>query len=714
MGQGRSQYLWNSRTAQMKKSRMLRKFSFLLTAAWLLSTLSVKAQQEVPFVCGANELHRMGSLVEGHPDRLQQIDQAQQDLEQFTRDWAQHPSRDENTYIIPVVFHIIHVNGPENISDEQVRDAVRVMNEDFNKLTPDWDQVQPEFLDRVADMEVTFKLAQLDPNGNCTNGITRTVSTLTNAGDQNMKNLIQWPRNRYLNIWVAASAQGAAGYSMYPSSVTGQWGEAADGIVVLHSYVGAIGTSSIERSHTLSHEAGHWLNLKHCWGDSNDPGLPSNCDMDDNVSDTPNTKGWTSCNLRGASCGSTVDNVENFMEYSYCSKMFTNGQKTRVHAALNSNVASRSNLWSPANLALTGVNAEPQICEVEFTSNMRTICAGQSINFTDASYNGVTEWSWSFAGGTPAAASTATTTVTYAEPGTYSVSLTVGDGSESMTETEEQYITVLPSDGAQLPLSESFEGSGGLASTIWTPQADIGAGFQVSSSAGYTGPHSLMVPNNNSNSGRAFNLISNTVNVAASSPAVISFRYAFAKRNDSNNDALYVYISRDCGQTWSMRRALGGDNLKTAPNTGSSFVPSGPDQWGYSETPPISGTYAVSDLRVKFVFQSGGGNNLWIDDINIDGAVGIAEQGTVQGSTLSVVPNPAKDVVEIGAFLATAGSVKADLVDLLGRPVREIAAGMQPVGEVRWTVDLAGLPAGLYFIRVQQAGRVQVGKLTKE
>jgi hypothetical protein len=74
--------------------------------------------------------------------------------------------------------------------------------------TPDWDQVQPEFLDVVGNVGVTFKLAQKDPDGNCTNGITRTVSTLTYEGNQDMKDLIQWPRNRYLNIWVSAGALG--------------------------------------------------------------------------------------------------------------------------------------------------------------------------------------------------------------------------------------------------------------------------------------------------------------------------------------------------------------------------------------------------------------------------------------------------------------------------------------------------------------------------
>ncbi|MEO7081585.1 MAG: hypothetical protein ABIY71_08655, partial [Flavobacteriales bacterium] len=189
---------------------MLQRTLRLLAAILLVSPALVHAQ-EADFHCGANELDRMGTLISEHPERLLGIAQAEAELEHFTQTWEGNASRDGEGYVIPVVFHIIHMNGPENISNEQVHDAIRVMNEDFNKLTPNWSQVQPEFVDIVADMGVTFKLAQLDPSGNCTNGITRTVSSLTNSGDQDMKNLIIWPRNRYLNIWVAANAGGAAG-----------------------------------------------------------------------------------------------------------------------------------------------------------------------------------------------------------------------------------------------------------------------------------------------------------------------------------------------------------------------------------------------------------------------------------------------------------------------------------------------------------------------
>lgn len=687
-------------------------YMLAIVAALLFSPRSI-AQD---FMCGNNELSRMGHVVEGHPERIAEMAQAKDELEAFTAHFQIAPARDGDQYVIPVVFHIIHNNGPENISDDQVRDGVLMMNQDFNQNNPDWADVQPEFLGIVANTGITFKLAQLDPDGNCTNGITRTQSTLTYQGDQDMKDLINWPRNRYLNIWVASSLGGAAGYSMYPSSVSGPWGDGTDGIAVLATYVGSIGTSSLSHSHTLSHEAGHWMNLKHCWGDSNDPGLASNCNIDDNVNDTPDTKGWTSCNLLGASCGSEKDNVENFMEYSYCSKMFTEGQKTRMVAALNSGTASRNNLWTSSNLALTGVNADPVICTVQFNSSTRTVCQGQSVQFTDMSYNGVTQWNWTFAGGSPATSTDADPFVTYDTPGLYDVSLTVGNGAQTQSAVQTQYVKVLPSTGMLLPFVEGFEALTSLPSDNWqVNDLNLDGTYAVSTDAAFSGSHSVRLHNTSSNGGRVDEFLSNTIDASLDPPLTMSFRYAFAKRLNSNNDALRIYLSMDCGESWSLRRTLLTDALVTAPNTSGSFVPNGPDQWALNDGITINAPFVVSNLRIKFKFDSGGGNDLWLDDININGAsVGISEQVNANDGILSVWPNPAQDQLTIRANLDVSSPVTVDLVDLLGRSVRSIASENRPAGNNQWTVELGDIPAGMYLVRLQYSDAVRVVKLTKE
>ena len=252
-------------------------FPLLIAVFSVCPVLSQDGEER--FSCKTYDPLLMEQLFRGNEEGYAQAVAAKSALDEHTRSFVR--DRGAGSFVVPVVFHVIHQYGPENISDAQMYDAIRVLNEDYNKLNPDWSTARPEFLDIVADVGITFRLAQRDPEGGCTNGITRTVSPLTYEGNFAMKQLIQWPRDTYLNVWVSSAANGAAGYSNYPWVVDGS--PETDGIVIKASYVGSFGTSNAERSRVLSHEVGHWLNLLHCWGNSNDPELSENCDMDDGV-----------------------------------------------------------------------------------------------------------------------------------------------------------------------------------------------------------------------------------------------------------------------------------------------------------------------------------------------------------------------------------------------------------------------------------------------
>lgn len=669
--------------------------------------------QENGFTCGTHSAENLLELHGNDPAILQAIHQAESDLEDFTRNDA---ARGGGEIVIPVVFHVIHMNGPENISDEQLRDAIRVLNNDFNRLNTDWEYVRPEFLDLVADVGVSFRLASLDPDGNCTNGITRTASPLTYEGDQEMKDLVIWPRDRYLNIWVAASANGAAGYTNYPSSVSGPWGEGTDGIVVLHTYTGSMGTSSIGRSRVLTHEVGHWINLKHTWGDSNEPGEESNCGMDDNVGDTPNTIGWTSCNLSGASCGSPLDNVENYMEYSYCCRMFTLGQKARMLAALNSSTAGRSNLWTVANRQLTGTWTEPGLCEAMFDSNLRTICAGDSVDFTDQSYSNVQNWNWSFPGGEPANSVEQMPTVRYMEPGTYTVGLVVGDGVGTVSTEQVAYITVLPSTGEALPFQDDFEAST-VPGEIWSTMDGGNDGtFTLSNAAAFSGSHSVKLTNHGAMEGTVDELITTTMDLSGLeiSP-VLSFRYAFRQRNSSNDDELRVYMSGDCGRTWNLRAILGAaSSLSTVPPGWGSFTPTTPEQWGYREVDNFLPGLLGSDVRFKFRFISDGGSNFWLDDVNVNGSsVGLEGMEQLVPSGV-VMPNPAREEAVLVLPVREAGRLQVDLLDPLGRAVTNVRDAYTPAGELREPIPMSTLASGVYLVRIRQHGAERTLRLVKQ
>src|SRR5690606_26465758 len=134
------------------------------------------------------------------------------------------------------------------------------------------------------------------------------------------------------------------------------------------------------------------------WGQGE---VSQNCG-DDGIEDTPVTRGWTTCNLNGSFCVSgIVENVQNYMEYAYCDRMFTEGQKVVMHAALNSEVSKRNNLWKSSTLQFTGadvsqnVNTVPPIAD--FHTNNKAVCIGSQVNFRDHSWRGpITGWNWEF------------------------------------------------------------------------------------------------------------------------------------------------------------------------------------------------------------------------------------------------------------------------------------------------------------------------------
>ncbi|MFK7757813.1 MAG: M43 family zinc metalloprotease [Flavobacteriales bacterium] len=643
-----------------------------------------------------------------YPDLQHRMSEADEELERETAEFLQSRSgSDGPEYLIPVVFHIIHNNGPENISDAQVHDAMEVLNRDFNKENADTADVVEQFQGIIGDTNIRFKLAQLDPNGNCTNGILRVQDESTYDGDSDMKDVSRWPRDMYLNVWVCNSAGGAAGYTFLPGSVNGFFGQLIDGIVLRYDYTGRIGTSNENRSRTLTHEVGHWLNLRHTWGGTNEPGLASNCQSGDNVNDTPNTVGWTSCVPNGQSCGG-LDNVQNYMEYSYCSNMFTTEQSLRMRAALNSLTAERFNLWQDENLTATGVTGNPVLCVADFTAEQQFVCSGTPVNFIDQSYNDPAFYVWDFGDGTVIEGTDLTNpSHNYTSSGDYTVTLTISDGNTEITESKTNFITVLDNSEINLPFIEGWEASleNIEANDTWESIGNSqSANWELTNNASFSGLTSATIQNLNNLENDEDELVSATMDFTGASEIVINYRYAFATTLQPSDDRLRCYISNDCGFTWSQRSIHRGfTDLPTATPTSDSFAPNGPDEWASHEIIIDDQNYISSSFRVKFRFQNFGGNNVYLDNINIGTAaqVNVGEINPLE-LELSLYPNPTGADSQLEFFaLQRLTDCKIEIYSSTGRLISSIFSGDLTQGEHRFPVSGAELAKGVYVVRIQ-------------
>ncbi len=631
-------------------------------------------------------------------------------LEDFTKNFI-GPEQRVNTpggviYTIPIVFHVMHNYGGENISRQQILDAVEVLNQSFQKLNSDTVDVISTFQPVFANCQIQFRLATIDPNGNCTDGITRTQTTLTYSAGNNLKSLDDWDNDKYFNVWVVQHiASGAAGYAYYPGATN----DVNDGVEILSTYV--IGPSGGNyQSRSLAHETGHWLNLPHTWGNSNTPGLASNCNIDDGIFDTPNCSGSnpSACNLSQNTCGSgpndTIDNVQNYMDYAACHKMFTDGQKAVMHAALNNGIQYRDNLWQEPNLIATGTEDGhiAQLCSpiADFSNKRIYVCAGQSVTFNDVSWRGTpTTWDWDCPGGTPDTASTQNVTVQYNVPGTYDVSLTASNSTGSNTLLRPLLVTVLPSIGSNnIPYSEGFE-TLTIPGSEWSIENEgTTNAFSITGATGATGTHSVRLLNQSGNAtGTIDAIITPTLNLTNVTGTSFTFKYAFASKSSTDSSILKVFVSNNCGQSWAQRLTKYGPSLRTGSGgvTTASFVPNAA-QW---VTQPV--TLAMNNspsLRVKFEYTQDDGNNFYIDDINLTGFVGINEILAEQYA-FNLHPNPASGSATVEMDLKESGSLKMDLYDMLGKNVTTIAQGHYSTGKHQFEIQNKYYE-GIYFVSV--------------
>ncbi len=436
-----------------------------------------------------------------------------------------------------------------------------------------------------------------------------------------------------------------------------------------------------------------------------------------NAEDTLGTFGIDNVVLTGTF--GDAENINNYMDYSSCTYMFTQGQVDRMRATAESPVADRSQLWENANLIATGTSGAvlpPCTPSTDFYASKYYVCKGGSVIFTPNVLNasvgaGTTTYAWSFPGGTPSTQTIASPSIVYNASGIYDVTLTVTSAGNSSTVTKSLFIEV-SENYADVPYTyaEGFENASSFYS-LWDIN-DLDGNSKTwwkTNTAAYTGSNSIMMNGYFSYSDDVDQLVSPAYDLSFLSGVAMTFRLAAATTATSSvdmNDQLQVWSSSDCGATWQSRAVFKGGFGATNPllNNGyhpENFVPSSASQWELI-TISIPGTILGPKVRFKFEYTTGWqSNNVYIDDINISGTVGV-DENTLSTLNVSIYPNPTNQTATLAYHLDKKGDMKMELVDVLGKKLMQVNNNGQLEGDysIQISKNELNLQSGIYFVRM--------------
>jgi PKD repeat protein len=742
-------------------------YTCIIAIAMLFRTGQISAQ-EIPFFLYPADHYIVGNAVATDENLYNAYRAYEEQLKQLRENLNDEMSAKTDTLIngkriIPVVFHIIHKAGADNISDAQINDAIEKLNIDYNLQNADTANTYHLFKSRAADCSIEFRLAKVDPLGNCTDGINRVFDPGTNYAYFHTMTKYAWSPSMYMNIFVVnfiypegmSLPDGAfiGGMSPFPPSnplsqaLTG--GDTlADGILIRHDCIGSIETAENmagmpinQQNRTFTHETGHYFNLYHPFQNLMLGLIPSTngchtflAPNGDEVDDTPqvstaNQNTSLNCIPPGSvnSCSNDPepDMVENYMDYQfgYCTNIFTQGQYARMETTL---MNDRRKLWSYENLVYTGVldTVVPLCAPVpDFYTTSNMVCAGSSVQFNDYSWSGQADtYAWSFPGGTPATSSDVNPVITYNTPGVYSATLELTNSSGTNSLTKQNLVRVYDqTQSIATPTLESFET---ININQFVVVNDTGSTWQINAGIGYTGTKSLFLNNFTGNvPGSVTEIITpayDFTNFSVPPLPALKFRLAYAGKHipaglltpaDTAYDHLRVFVSKDCGATWIERYNKKGAALATAAPAQQAFTPASSSDWR-QETILLTGGggYAGEpNVKFRFLFYSNGGNNIYIDDLFIDYTnSNISDPEAFFG--VKVFPNPAENKTNVQLSLLTTENVQISVHDLTGRIISTFNVGSLPAGEHNIPIELSTIHrSGLYIINIS-IGDYQLSK----
>jgi len=632
-------------------------------------------------------------------------------------------SSDTAWFDIPVVVHIIHDYNDEYLPDDSAYHLINTLNRIYS-LSYDTSGVIAPFKKYVGKAFIRFHLATRDPLGNPTTGITRHYTYLTYGGDDQAK-FDQWSPSNYYNIWFenkigAGVANGEVlAYSVFPSQAAAY--PYSDGVIGGYQF--------INFENTIPHETGHYFNLLHTWNSSGqDCGRACG---DDDVDDTPPTKGHPSiCPLYDTVCAnnyfkvypslvngadSLVDypdttNVQNIMDYSSCTLMFTAGQVARMRAALESNTGNRDNLWTSSNLTITGALAPrpdlPPVADFSVQNYVGTTsatsavryfqCTGKNFFFRNQSWGDtITGLEWTFSNGANVPSSTSMTpvSVNFSTPGWVRVKLAAtgnGTGTTSITKDSAVYVAD-PTGMNPIGYYQEFSPSGDL--NKWPVfnyyknnfhwEVVNNNGYYDKNCIRYTAFDTRSFPSTAIGSPKGdfddFYTPAFDLSTMATGNCNLNFMYSGATRTSSSlymTDTLEIDYSTNCANTWNVLKKLTKAQLSNQGSSSIEFAPLAQSEWSLQSI-DIPASVRGSAVFFRFRYKPGGediyglptGNDFYMDRINISNQPLGLNTLASNNNSIALVPNPTSGAAYI--VINEAGNTVANIVvtDITGKVV---------------------------------------------
>jgi len=664
-----------------------------------------------------------------NPNRAAEVQAYEATIQNWITNQANNPTT-QAVITIPVVVHVVYNTTAENITDNQVLSQIQVLNEDYSLTNPDASSIPSAFNSVKANCEIQYCMATVDPSGNPTNGIRRvSTSTTTFSTNDAVKFTAQggdnaWPTTQYLNLWVCDLSGGLLGYGEFPTgNATNTYGLVMDYQCFGSNYTsygsGFTFTNGFDRGRTATHEIGHCFNLRHIWGDDG-----TACTGSDLCADTPNQADENyGCPSfpSNASCSNSGDMSMNYMDYTNdaCMYMFTLNQKTRMLAVLNSapyNALQNSTACQSATTGVDGgisaiVSPGATLCGTSFTPQVTLLNSGTTtltsatINYRiDANTNQTYNWTGSLA-------SSASTTVTLSPMtttvGTHTFTAFTSNPNNTTdvnTANDQQQRTfTVSSSGQNLPYSEGFESTtfpqGGM--TLNNP--DGATTWARTTLAAKTGSASAFMDNFDYNAnGEIDEMILPNLNLSSVTNPVMTFQVAYRLYTDPAastpySDTLRVWISTDCGTTWTQIYGKWSSTLATVTPVFSTteFVPTA-TQWRL-ETLSLSAYQSYSNVSIKFRHATQFENNLYVDDINIQNTTDV--QNLVMTNDVQMYPNPSTGVINMDVNLFNRDNLTINVTNSIGQRVSQVSDENTFGGH--YVLDLSNEPNGVYFIEVQ-------------